>query len=211
MQNDYFLTQLSRQWKWLVLRGLVAVTLGVLGFAMPGQTLEVLALCWGAFAFVDGFIALLTAYQIREHNRPWWSMALVGVVGVAAGLVSFISPVATAVSLLLFIAGWAVLMGLFQIVTALRMRKSIRGEWMLVASGLISVLFGAAMIVSPGVGALAVVWLIAAYALVFGFLLVCLGLRLRSVAKAPWAPPVVTRPAGLATRPAPLSSAKLDR
>ncbi|APW39770.1 hypothetical protein RD110_23330 [Rhodoferax koreense] len=187
------------------------MALGLLGFVMPGQTLQVLALCWGVYAFVDGFIALLTAYQIRERNRPWWSMALVGVVGVAAGLVSFIWPVATAVSLLLFIAVWAVLMGLFQIVTALRMRKSIQGEWMLVASGLISVLFGAAMIAAPAAGALAVVWLIAAYALVFGFLLVCVGLRLRGIAKMPWEPPVVTRPAGLSTRPAPLSEPKLDR
>ncbi|WP_083686513.1 HdeD family acid-resistance protein [Rhodoferax koreense] len=211
MQTDYFLTQMGRQWKWLVLRGLVAMALGLLGFVMPGQTLQVLALCWGVYAFVDGFIALLTAYQIRERNRPWWSMALVGVVGVAAGLVSFIWPVATAVSLLLFIAVWAVLMGLFQIVTALRMRKSIQGEWMLVASGLISVLFGAAMIAAPAAGALAVVWLIAAYALVFGFLLVCVGLRLRGIAKMPWEPPVVTRPAGLSTRPAPLSEPKLDR
>jgi len=210
MQTDYFLTQMGRQWKWIVLRGLLAVVLGLLGFVMPGQTLEVLTLCWGAYAFVDGLIALVTAYQIRERNRPWWTMALVGVVGVAAGLVTFVWPVATAISLLMFIAVWAILMGMFQILTALRMRKSVQGEWMLVASGVLSVLFGAAVIVAPGTGALAVVWLIASFALLFGILLVCVGLRLRSVAKTPWEPPVVTRPAGLTTRPAPLSGPNHD-
>ncbi len=211
MQTDYFLTQMGRQWKWIVLRGLVAMVLGLLGFALPGQTLEVLSLCWGAYVLTDGMLALVTAYQIRERNRPWWSLALVGVVGVAAGLVTFIWPAAAAISLLMFIAAWAILMGLFQIVTALRMRKSIKGEWMLAASGLVSVLFGAAMIAAPAAGALAVVWLIASFALVFGILLVCVGLRLRGVAKTPWAPPMVTQPAGLSTRPAPLAEPQLDR
>ena len=211
MQTDYFLTQLGRQWKWVVLRGLLAMALGLLAFGMPGQTLDVLILCWGAYVFADGLLALLTAYQIREGNRPWLSMALVGVIGVAAGLVTFIWPAMTAITLLTFIAMWAVFMGLFQIVTALRMRKSIRGEWFQALSGVLSVAFGAAMIASPGAGALAVVWLIASFALAFGLMLVCVGLRLRSVARQPWEPPVVTRPAPLNTRPAALAEPKLDR
>ena len=210
-QPDYFLTQMGRQWKWIVLRGLLAIALGVLGFAMPVRTLEVLTLAWGAYAFVDGLITLVTAYQIREQNRPWWSMALVGVVSVAAGLVTFIWPVATALSLLVFIGVWAVCMGVFQMVTALRMRRSIRGEWMLVASGIVSVLFGAAVILMPAAGALAVVWLIAGYAVLFGMLVVMVGLRLRSVDKTPWQPPLATRPAGLATRPSPLAGPRSDR
>jgi uncharacterized membrane protein HdeD (DUF308 family) len=211
MQTDYFLTQLSRQWKWVVLRGLLAMALGLLAFLMPGQTLGVLTLCWGAYVFADGLLALLTAYQIREGNRPWWSMALVGVMGVAAGLATFIWPAVTAFTLLTFIAVWAVFMGLFQIITALRMRKSIRGEWFQALSGVLSVGFGAAMIAAPGAGALAVVWLIASFALAFGLMLVCVGLRLRGVARQPWEPPVVTRPAPLNTRPASLIEPKLDR
>ena len=211
MKTDYFLTQMGRQWKWIVLRGLLAVALGVLAFAMPAQTLGVLTLCWAAYVFVDGLIALVTAYQIRESNRPWWSMALVGVMGVAVGVATFIWPAVTAITLLMFVAVWAVLMGLFQIVTALRMRKSIKNEWFLALSGVLSVVFGLAMIASPGAGALAVVWLIASFAVAFGLLLVCVGLRLRGVAKKPWEPPVVTRPASLNTRPATLGEPKLDR
>ncbi|MDB5850584.1 MAG: hypothetical protein JWP29_4336 [Rhodoferax sp.] len=211
MQTDYFLTQMGRQWKWLVLRGAVAIALGLLAFVMPGQTLEILTLAWGIYALVDGLIALVTAYQIRESNRPWWSMALVGVMGVAVGLATFVWPAVTAFTLLTFIAVWAVLAGLFQIVTALRMRKSIRGEWFLALSGILSLVFGLAMIAAPGAGALAVVWLIASFAVAFGALLVCVGIRLRGVAKQPWEPPVVTRPAPLHTRPASLGEPKLDR
>jgi uncharacterized membrane protein HdeD (DUF308 family) len=147
---------------------------------------------------------LVTAYQIREQNRPWWSLAIVGVLGVAAGLITFTWPGVTTMTLLLFVACWSLAMGVFQIVAAIRVRKSMRGEWMLILSGVVSVLFGAAMLIDPAAGAVALVWLTACYVMVFGVLLLFMGLRLRSVAKEPWEPPVVTRPS-------PLGEPHLDR
>jgi uncharacterized membrane protein HdeD (DUF308 family) len=103
----------------------------------------------------------------------------VGLLGIAAGIVAFIWPGITAFVLLMFIAAWAVVMGVFQIIAAIRLRKEIQNEWLLALSGILSVLFGIIMFVQPGAGALAVIWVIAAYAIVFGALLIWLGLRLK--------------------------------
>lgn len=204
MQTDYFLTQMGRQWGWIVFRGVVAIAVALAAFVLPAQTLEVLTLSWGIYAFADGLIALVTAYQVREQNRPWATLAVVGLLGVAAGLTTFAWPAVTALTLLTLIALWALLMGLFQILTALRLRKSMRGEWMWVLSGIVSVLFGVGMLVAPGAGALALIWLVATYVLVFGILVTLFGFRLRAVAKQPWEPPQPTRPA-------PLGEPRLDR
>ncbi len=176
------LDQLSRNWGWIALRGVAAVIFGVLAFAWPGVTLVVLALFFGAYALIDGIFALVAAYRGREGGRPVWPLALIGVLGVAAGIVTFLWPEMTALALLMFIAVWALLIGIAQIVAAVRLRKEIDNEWMLGASGALSVLFGALMIASPGAGAVAVAWIIGAYSMAFGVLLIVLSVRLKKIA-----------------------------
>lgn len=176
------LDQLSRNWGWIALRGVAAVIFGVLAFAWPGVTLVVLALFFGAYALIDGIFALVAAYRGREGGKPVWPLALIGVLGVAAGIVTFLWPEMTALALLMFIAVWALLIGIAQIVAAVRLRKEIDNEWMLGASGALSVLFGALMIASPGAGAVAVAWIIGAYSMAFGVLLIVLSVRLKKVA-----------------------------
>src|SRR5271166_358478 len=111
---------------------------------------------------------------------PWWALLIEGLAGIGVGIITLLWPGITALVLLYLIAFWAVVTGVFEIVAAIRLRKEIRGEWLLALSGVLSVLFGVALIVSPGAGALAVVWLIGAYAIVFGALMIALALRLRS-------------------------------
>ncbi|HMU55888.1 MAG TPA: HdeD family acid-resistance protein [Nitrospira sp.] len=176
------LDQLSRNWGWIALRGVAAVIFGVLAFAWPGVTLVVLALFFGAYALIDGIFALVAAYRGREGGKPVWPLALIGILGVAAGIVTFLWPEMTALALLMFIAVWALLIGIAQIVAAVRLRKEIDNEWMLGASGALSVLFGALMIASPGAGAVAVAWIIGAYSMAFGVLLIVLSVRLKKVA-----------------------------
>jgi uncharacterized membrane protein HdeD (DUF308 family) len=152
---------------------------GLLAFAWPAVTLAILVLLWGAYALADGVLALIAAFRVRDRGKPFWALLIVGMLGMVAGLLTFFWPGMTALVLLAFIAAWALVMGVFQIVAAIRLRKVIEGEWLLALSGLLSVFFGALMLLNPGVGALAVIWIIASYAVVFGVLLIALGLRLK--------------------------------
>ncbi len=176
------LGNLARAWYWIVLRGLFAVLFGIFAFIWPGITLAALVLVWGVYAIADGVMALIAAYTMHEEGKPMASLIVVGILGIAAGIVTFLWPGMTALVLLLFIASWAVLMGIFEIAAAIRLRKHIENEWLLGLSGLVSILFGVLMFLQPGAGALAVIWLIGSFAIFFGILLIALGFRLKGLA-----------------------------
>jgi uncharacterized membrane protein HdeD (DUF308 family) len=178
--NDVSLSaQLARQWGWIALRGLVAVTFGVMAFVRPEPTLIALTLVWGAYVFVDGVLVLIAAFRIWDQRTTHWPLIFVGLLGITAGIVAFIWPNITAVSLLLLIAVWAIAIGALQIASAIHIRKSIDNEWLLGLSGVISMIFGAVIIAYPQAGALAVAWMIGAFAIPFGLLLLMFGFRLR--------------------------------
>jgi len=170
---------LARNWWALALRGLLAVVFGLLAFALPGLTLAALVILFGAYALVDGIFALVAAVRAAEAHERWWLFVLEGIAGIAAGLITFAWPGITALVLLYLIAWWAIITGIFEIAAAIRLRKEITGEFWLALGGAASVIFGLILLFRPGVGALAVIWLIGTYALVFGLLLVMLGFRLR--------------------------------
>jgi len=169
---------LARHWWVIALRGLVAVVFGVLAFVWPGMTLAVLVLLFGAYALVDGILAIVVAVRGDTDRRLF--MGLEGVVGVLAGLATFVFPGLTALVLLYIIAFWAVLTGVLEVGAAVRLRRAITNEWGLIIGGILSVLFGIVLIVSPGAGALAAVFLIGAYAVLFGVTLLMLSWQLRS-------------------------------
>jgi uncharacterized membrane protein HdeD (DUF308 family) len=169
---------LAKNWWLLLLRGIAAIVFGLLAFAWPGLTLLTLILFYGAFALVDGVLAIVAAITGGAPGARWW-LAIVGLFGITAGLLTFLMPGLTALVLLLFIAGWAIATGVLQIVGAIKLRKEIDNEWFLILSGIVSVLFGVAMMLAPGAGALALVWVIGAYSVVAGVLLVALAFRLR--------------------------------
>ena len=169
---------LARHWWVVALRGLAAVLFGVLAFAWPGMTLAVLILLFGAYALVDGILAIVVAVRGGTDHRLL--MGLEGVVGVLAGLAAFVYPGLTALVLLYIIAFWAILTGVLEVFAAVRLRRVITNEWGLIIGGVLSVLFGIVLIVAPGAGALAVVFLIGAYAVLFGVALLILSWGLRS-------------------------------
>jgi len=175
---------LARNWWIVVLRGVLAVLFGIMCFAWPGITLAALVLLYGAYALVGGVFALVSAVVGRPLREPWWALLIEGVAGIAVGIMTFFWPGITALALLFLIAAWAIVTGVFQIVAAIRLRREIQGEWLLALSGLLSVLFGVALVVRPGAGALAVIWLIGAYSIAFGVLFIALGFRLRSWLKS---------------------------
>jgi|KBSMisStandDraft_5_1062788.scaffolds.fasta_scaffold21019_4 uncharacterized membrane protein HdeD (DUF308 family) len=172
------LRALAKNWWMLLLRGMCAILFGILAFVWPAMTLVTLILLYGAFAFVDGVFALVAAVTGGAAAPRWW-LALVGVLGIAAGLATWFWPGLTALVLLYFIAAWAVITGVMQIVGAFQLRKEIDNEWLLIAAGAVSVLFGALLFAQPGAGALAVLFIIGVYAILYGVLLVFFALRLR--------------------------------
>jgi len=169
---------LARYWWVVVLRGVLAIALGVLAFVWPVVTLTSLVIVFGAYALVDGVFALLSAVR-GGGAEPWWLLVLEGGVGIGIGVLTLVAPGITALALLFYIAIWAIATGVLEIAAALALRKEIEGEWLLVLGGLVSVAFGALLIARPGAGALAVLWLIGGYAIAFGALLVLLGFKLR--------------------------------
>jgi uncharacterized membrane protein HdeD (DUF308 family) len=176
------LENLAHSWHWIVLRGVFAVLFGIFAFVWPGVTLAALVLVWGAYAIADGVMALIAAFTMHEEGKPMLALIIVGILGIAAGIVTFFWPGMTALALLFFIASWAVLMGIFEIAAAIRLRKHIENEWLLALSGVVSIAFGVLMFLQPGAGALAVVWLIGSFLLIFGILLIVLGFKLKGLA-----------------------------
>ena len=173
------LSNLSRYWWLLALRGVAAVIFGILAFVWPELTVGALVILFGAFVFVDGVANLIAGVGDRNVNERWWVMVLEGIVSIAAGVLTFIYPGITAIVLLYVIAFWALLTGVLEIAAAVRLRKEMEGEWALGLGGAASILLGLALIVFPGAGAIAVIWLIGAYAILFGALMIYLGFKLR--------------------------------
>lgn len=173
-------TQLARNWWVVALRGVLGILFGVMAFLWPGITLAVLVIFFGAYALVDGIFALVAGATSAGENERWWVMVLQGLAGIAAGLVTFFWPGITAIALLAVIAAWAIVTGVLEIAAAVRLRKEIKGEWLLALSGICSVVLGLLLIVWPAAGALAFVWLVGSYAIISGILLIAVALRLRS-------------------------------
>jgi uncharacterized membrane protein HdeD (DUF308 family) len=182
--GESILPVLSRNWWALALRGVAAILFGLAAFFLPGITLAVLILLFGAYMLVDGIFAIIAAVRAEEHDTRWWLLLAEGVLGVLAGIVAFLWPGLTALALLYLVAAWAIVTGILQIVGAIRLRQEIEGEWALILGGILSVIFGVLLAVMPGVGILALIWLIGAYALVSGVLLIVLAFRVRNETEA---------------------------
>ena len=159
--------------------GLYAVLFGLAAFVRPDITVAELVLLFGAYALFDGIFAIVAALRAAERHTQWWPLVLEGVAGIAAGVVTFMWPGITALALLYLIAAWAIATGVFETIAAIWLRRVIEGEWLLGLGGIASVVFGLILALFPAVGAVGVVWIVAAYALVFGILLIALGVRLR--------------------------------
>jgi uncharacterized membrane protein HdeD (DUF308 family) len=171
--------EMPRHWWVVALRGLAAIIFGLLAFIWPGITLAVLILFYGAYALVDGVLALYVAIQSRGQGV--WALVLEGILGIGAGLIAFFWPAITALALLYLIAAWAILSGLVEVVAAVRLRQVITNEWAFILSGVLSVVFGLLLVVQPGAGALTLVWLIGLYAVLFGVGLLAFAWRLRGL------------------------------
>jgi uncharacterized membrane protein HdeD (DUF308 family) len=176
---------LSRRWWLLLLRGLAAIAFGVSIWVRPAISLAALVLLFGAYATVDGVFGVWTAVSGRKVHEDWLMLLLEGLLGIGVGVLTFLVPGITALALLFYIAIRAIGTGVLEIGVAVRLRKEIRGEWTLILAGLASIVFGFLLVARPAAGALAVLWLIASYSIVFGGLLLILAFRTQQLAGTP--------------------------
>lgn len=186
---------LASTWDMFLVRGILAILFGIATLLMPGITLIVLVVLFGGYALLDGIILSIIAVKDRKYHPDWWLMLLTGLVSIAAGVVTFVWPGITTVSLFYVIVAWAIFTGISEVIYAIRFRKVIEGEWLLVLDGILSVAFGILLIAQPIPGALAVLWLIGVYAIAYGAMLVVLAFRLRNLDVKENAPQAEQRPA----------------
>ena len=170
---------LADNWWLMLLRGIAAIVFGVLAFIWPGITLLSLVFLYGAYALVDGVFALAAAWRGEGGPKARWWLVIVGLLGLLAGAVTLLLPAVTAVALVIFIGAWSLVRGVFEIIGAIRLRKEIDNEWLLILGGAFSVIFGLLVMLLPGAGALALIWTIGAYAIILGILFVAFAFRLR--------------------------------
>jgi uncharacterized membrane protein HdeD (DUF308 family) len=170
------LEQFSKNWWEILLRGIIAILFGLVAFAMPGLSLVALALLYGFYALTDGIVSMMFGFQSSA-----WGMVFAGLLGIGIGVFTLFRPLSTALALLLLIGAWAMVRGIGEIVTAIRLRERISNEWTLILHGIVSVAFGVLMFTRPGAGALAIAWIIGVYALISGLLLIRLSLRVRHI------------------------------
>lgn len=172
------LRALADNWWLILLKGICSVIFGVLTFMWPGVTLVTLVMLYGAFALVDGILAVAAAVTGDSPMPRWW-LAIIGIVGIGAGIFTLMWPVTAGAILLMFIAAWAIVTGIMEIVGAIRLRKEIDDEWFLIAIGVLSVLFGVLLVMQPAAGAMSLILVIGVFAVVFGALQIAFALRLR--------------------------------
>jgi uncharacterized membrane protein HdeD (DUF308 family) len=165
----------------LLIRGIVGVVIGIVAFLLPGVTIAALVVIFGLYALIDGITNLMLGLTRRAARGRAWVHALQGVVGIGAGVLTFIWPGVTALALILFIGAWAIVTGAIEVAAAIKLRKEIRGEWLLVLSGLLSIAFGILVLTFPFAGAVGISWVLGSYATIGGIILIMLGVRLRSL------------------------------
>jgi uncharacterized membrane protein HdeD (DUF308 family) len=170
---------LARNWWALLIRGIAAVIFGILAFAWPGATIVVICILFGAYAFVDGVFAIVAAVRAAQAHERWWPFVIEGIVGLAIAAVAFYDIGSIALALYFTIAVWAFITGILEIAAGIQLRKSVANEFWLA-----SIVFGIFMFWHPVAAALAIVWIIATYAIVFGIIMIAFAFRLRSHATA---------------------------
>ena len=175
---------MTRKWWVLLVRGVFGVLIGVLAFARPGLTVLSIVLSWAVFAEADGIAALVLALTGHHPPRSRWALMIAGVVGIAAGLITLASPGIGVVVLLWVVAAWAIGRGAFQVVAALELRRIIEGEWLMIVSGILSVMFGVVVLAEPIYGVRTLAYLIGLYASAVGLLEIALAFRVRQLGLA---------------------------
>ncbi len=170
---------LATNWRALALRGVCAVSFGIVAFAMPAAAIAAFVILFGAYALADGVLALVSEVRAGQAGGRWSPVAAYGVSGVMVGIWAFVAPVWTMIALVALVAAWAVITGALEIAATVRLRRTIRGEWLLGLDGVISLLLGAVLVIAPLAGVVVLTWWIGAFVLVSGLFQLALAFKFR--------------------------------
>jgi uncharacterized membrane protein HdeD (DUF308 family) len=168
---------LAQNWWAFAIRGVLGVIFGLIAIFQPGVTMLSLVLVFSAYAFVDGAFAIIASARAARRHERWGSLVLEGIVNIIAAAVAFLWPAITVVGFVFLVGTWAILSGGLMLSAAMRLDGD-HGRWWLVLGGLASVIYGALLIFAPLVGALVLTWWLGAYAIVFGFALMAVAIKL---------------------------------
>ena len=169
----------GQNWWVLLLRGLLAIVLGVLVFTRPVWSLQVVMLAFGLYALIEGASALFAAILGRRHRDDRWLLLLEGIIGIGVGVVTLRTPAVTAILMVFFVAIWALATGVLRVIEGVRLRREIQGEVWLVLGGVASVIFALVIMMRPLAGAFVMVRMIGAFALILGTTEVMLAFKVR--------------------------------
>jgi uncharacterized membrane protein HdeD (DUF308 family) len=167
----------------LILRGVLALIIGVLAIAWPGVTVLALVIMFAIYAFTD---AVMETFRAFSGARAWpvFGHLLMGLIDIAAGVVAIAWPGPTAYVLVILVGAWAVVAGIFEFAAGFAAGESAGTRAMLLLGGLVSVAFGVVLFARPNVGALTLALLFGMFALIYGFSQISLGVQLRSTGNA---------------------------
>lgn len=165
---------MANNWWVPPLRGIAAVIFGLMALFWPGLTVYFLLIVFGAYAIFDGVMAVIVAFQRKSEDDGWWAWALDGALSIIIGLMALFWPEATALALIIWMAVWAVIGGIFRIIAAFRLRAEIEGEWALGLERAAAGGLGVLMAMIPAAGLLSIAWLIGTLALLIGIVMIVL-------------------------------------
>jgi uncharacterized membrane protein HdeD (DUF308 family) len=179
------IAQLSSHWWLFLIRGILALVLGILIPLFPGAAILTLAILFGAYALVDGLVAIVAAVRMNHADYNWIWLVLEGILGVIVGAITFFFTGLVALWLVFLFGAWAILTGILAIASAIRIRQAIANEILMILFGTISIVAGIAIFVFPLYGVFALAWTIGIYAILAGIFLIGLAFRLRNLHGTP--------------------------
>jgi uncharacterized membrane protein HdeD (DUF308 family) len=169
----------SSVWKLLLLRGILALLFGLLAVFLPAITFSTIILWLGAWLAINGVLMMVGSFQDKAEDKNWWIAMLAGIVSLLLGIYTFMNPTVTGAIIIVYLAIWSLIVGIAEIVFAIRIRKEIKGEGWLIAGGVLSIIFGVLLLANPIQGGITLTLLLGIYAFIYGLFLVILGMRIR--------------------------------
>lgn len=180
---------LAQNWWALAIRGVAAILLGLIALFVPGATMLSLALIFGAYLLIDGVFGIVSAIRAARADQRWGMLLAEGILDIVMGIIAFLFPVTAVLAFVLVTAAWSLIAGVLRVASAFRLTRE-HGRWWLLLSGVVSVLFGLALLISPLIGAVVLTWWLGGYAIALGVLLLVLAFRLRGNRSADTAEPL---------------------